>query len=119
MLYLSSFDDVDSQDIEVPSSQLSVKYNPSIGITLENSPALVLNADFTPLSHLPLSLMYWQDAIRTVLSGKADVLAEYNLRVRSVSCEFTLPSVISLKVYQVSLSFFDYHVKLLNTVDSE
>jgi hypothetical protein len=27
-------------------------------------PALVLNADFQPLSHFPLSLCHWQDASR-------------------------------------------------------
>ena len=30
--------------------------------TLENKPALVLNADFRPLSYYPLSLWSWQDS---------------------------------------------------------
>ena len=29
-------------------------------------PALVLNADYTPLSYLPLSLMGWQDSVKAV-----------------------------------------------------
>ena len=29
----------------------------------ENCPALVLNADFRPLSYLPLSLWPWQEAV--------------------------------------------------------
>ena len=32
----------------------------TIGKTLEGSPVLVLNADYTPLSHTPLSLWSWQ-----------------------------------------------------------
>lgn len=67
---------------------------------LENSPTLVLNADYTPLSYIPLSVWCWQDTLRAVFSGKAVVVAEYsNLLVRSVSCSFKLPSVIALKEY--------------------
>ena len=71
------------------------------GIRIEQSPSLVLNADYTPLSHLPLSLWSWQDTLRAVFSGKAVVVSEYkDLLVRSVSCTFPLPSVIALKSYQ-------------------
>ena len=38
-------------------------------------PSLVLNADYTPLSHLPLSLINWQDAIRAIFANKATVVA--------------------------------------------
>ncbi|HEY1885854.1 MAG TPA: HNH endonuclease, partial [Roseiarcus sp.] len=31
-----------------------------------NCPALVLNADFRPLSYYPLSIWCWQDAIKAV-----------------------------------------------------
>jgi hypothetical protein len=33
------------------------------------NPALVLNADFRPLSYFPLSLLSWQDAITACLQG--------------------------------------------------
>ncbi len=33
---------------------------------LETCPALVLNADYRPLSYYPLSLWCWQDAVRAV-----------------------------------------------------
>lgn len=75
-----------------------------IGIKLESSPALVLNADYTPLSHMPLSLWYWQDALKAVLTGKATIVAEYNIRIRSARQEFKLPSVICLREYQKSPS---------------
>ena len=61
----------------------------------------MLNADYTPLSHLPLSLWCWQDTLRAVFSRKAIVVSEYSdLIVRSVSCSFPLPSVIALTNYQ-------------------
>jgi hypothetical protein len=72
-----------------------------VGQKIEQSPSLVLNADYTPLSHLPLSLWCWQDTLRAVFSGKAVVVSEYSdLLVRSVSCSFPLPSVIALTNYQ-------------------
>ncbi|HEY7763898.1 MAG TPA: HNH endonuclease, partial [Aestuariivirgaceae bacterium] len=33
-------------------------------VAVENCPALVLNADYRPLSYYPLSLWSWQDAIK-------------------------------------------------------
>lgn len=72
-----------------------------VGLKIEQSPSLVLNADYTPLNHLPLSLWCWQDTLRAVFSGKAVVVSEYSdLIVRSVSCSFPLPSVIALTTYQ-------------------
>lgn len=71
----------------------------SIGKTLEGSPVLVLNADYTPLSHTPLSLWNWQDALRALFNDKAVVVSEYNILIRSVSYALRLPSVIALKSY--------------------
>ena len=34
-------------------------------ISLEKCPALVLNADYRPLSYYPLSLWSWQDSIKS------------------------------------------------------
>ena len=33
---------------------------------MQDSPALVLNADFRPLSYFPLSLWSWQEAVKAV-----------------------------------------------------
>lgn len=60
-------------------------------------PALVLNADFRPLSYFPLSLWSWQDAIKAVFLGRVNVISEYEQRVRSPSWDMAIPSVISLK----------------------
>lgn len=62
-------------------------------------PALVLNADYTPLSLLPLSLWSWQESLRAVLSGKAVVVTAYDKMIRSVSLSLQMPSVIALKHY--------------------
>mgnify|MGYP000235105629 CR=1 FL=1 len=63
------------------------------------SPALVLNADFQPLSYFPLSLLRWQDAVRAVVNDTVSVIAEYDTVVRSPSTEIRLPSVVALRNY--------------------
>ncbi|MBK1667401.1 HNH endonuclease [Rhodovibrio sodomensis] len=62
-------------------------------------PALVLNADFRPLSLLPLSTWSWQDALRAVLERRVTPVAYYDRCVRSPSTELRLPAVIALKRY--------------------
>ncbi len=62
-------------------------------------PALVLNADFRPLSYFPLSLWAWQDAVKAVFLDRVNIISEYDTAVRSPSFEIKLPSVISLKEY--------------------
>ncbi len=68
-------------------------------IAFDNHPALVLNADFRPLSYFPLSLWSWQDAIRAVVSDRVNVVSEYDRHVHSPRFSMRLPSVISLKDY--------------------
>ena len=65
----------------------------------DHCPALVLNADYRPLSYYPLSLWSWQDAIKAVFLERVNILAEYERSVRSPSFEMKLPSVVSLKTY--------------------
>ena len=63
------------------------------------APALVLNADFRPLSYYPLSLWPWQEVIKAVFLERVDVISTYDQVVRSPSFEMQLPSVVSLKHY--------------------
>ena len=65
----------------------------------ESNPALVLNADFRPLSYFPLSLWCWQDAVKAVFMERVNVLSEYERVVHSPSFAMKLPSVIALKEY--------------------
>ena len=68
-------------------------------MSLESCPALVLNADFRPLSYFPLSLWCWQDVIKAVYLDRVIVIEEYDRVVHGASTEIRLPSVISLKEY--------------------
>ena len=62
-------------------------------------PALVLNADFRPLSYYPLSTWNWQDVVKAVFLERVDVVALYDHVVRSPSFEMRLPSVIALREF--------------------
>ena len=62
-------------------------------------PALVLNADFRPLSYFPLSLWSWQESVKAVFMNRVNVVSEYDNEVHSPSFAMRLPSVISLKRY--------------------
>ena len=62
-------------------------------------PALVLNADFRPLSYYPLSLWPWQEVVKSVFLERVDVVAEYDEYVHSPSITMRLPSVIALREF--------------------
>ena len=71
----------------------------NIAVSPNAHPALVLNADYRPLSYYPLSLWAWQDAIKAVFLERVNIVAEYESAVHSPSFEMKLPSVVSLKSY--------------------
>ena len=62
-------------------------------------PALVLNADYTPLSYYPLSLWPWQTAVKAVFLERVDILATYEREVHSPSLDMKIPSVIALRQF--------------------
>ena len=64
---------------------------------LKQFPALVLNADFRPLSYYPLSLWPWQEAIKAVFLDRVSIIAEYDEYVHSQRQAFRIPSVVVLK----------------------
>ncbi len=65
----------------------------------DSCPALVLNADYRPLSYYPLSLWSWQDTIKAVFLDRVNIVSHYDQAVHSPSIEMQLPSVVSLKSY--------------------
>ena len=71
----------------------------TVHVPPESCPALVLNADFRPLSYYPLSLWSWQDAIKAVFMDRVNIVSEYDTMVRSPSFTMKLPSVVSLREY--------------------
>ena len=66
---------------------------------LRDHPALVLNADYRPLSYFPLSLWPWQEAIKAAFLDRVSIVAEYDEVARSPSTEIRLPSVVVLREY--------------------
>lgn len=66
---------------------------------LESCHALVLNADFRPLSYFPLSVWSWQDAVKAVFLDRVCVVSQYERTIHSPTFEMRLPSVIALKEY--------------------
>ena len=64
---------------------------------LKQYPALVLNADYRPLSYYPLSLWPWQDAVKAAYLDRVTIVAEYDHIVRSQRAEIRIPSVVVLK----------------------
>src|SRR5262249_41515950 len=84
-------------------------------MTMTAHPALVLNADFRPMSCFPLSLLSWQDAVQAVFSKRVSVVAQYDTWARSPSTQIRLPSVVALRNYQSAarrLAFTRFNVFL-------
>ena len=59
----------------------------STGAPPETFPALVLNADFQPLSYYPLSLWNWQETIKAVFLDRVNIVSLYDRMVRSPTFE--------------------------------
>lgn len=66
---------------------------------LDQCPALILNADYRPLSVFPLSLWSWQEAVKALFRDSVIVIAEYDRVIHSPATEIKLPSVVALKDY--------------------
>lgn len=66
---------------------------------LDNYPALVLNADFRPLSLFPLALKKPKESIGNIWEDTVNVVAVYDRVVRSPSVTMQLPSVVALRKY--------------------
>lgn len=62
-------------------------------------PALVLNADFSPVSTFPLSQWGFERTMRNVLKERVIVLESYDAELRSPSMTYRPPSVVALKNY--------------------
>lgn len=68
-------------------------------IHLNQYPALVLNADFTPKSVFPLSTINWQDAAKGVFLGKYVRVVDYEASLKTWTQEYVFPSVLAMKDY--------------------
>ena len=66
-------------------------------VSLEKCPALVLNADYRPLSYYPLSLWSWQDTVPSVFLARVIIVSNYSSTIRCPSFTMQLPSVVAIK----------------------
>ncbi len=69
------------------------------GTPPSNWPALVLNADYRPLSYYPLSLWSWQATVKAVFLDRVNIVDCYDRKIHSPNFELRLPSVVALKTY--------------------
>ena len=74
-------------------------YHPDLMRHPDACPALVLNADFTPLSYYPLSIWHWQATVKAVFLDRVDIIDEYQREIHSARTSMKLPSVVALKQY--------------------
>ena len=82
-------------------------------LSLEKCPALVLNADYRPLSYYPLSLWSWQDAIKSVFLDRVSIVSHYDRMIRSPSFSMQLPSVIVAQIQILQDLMFFYEISLV------
>jgi len=67
---------------------------------LDDHRTLVLNADYKPMSYLPLSMWHWQETVKSVVGRKVTVVDTYpDIYVRAANLKIPLPSVIALNDY--------------------
>lgn len=64
------------------------------------SKTLLLNADASPVSYLPITTISWKDAINKIYDGTVSILAEYSdWEVSSPSTTVKIPSVVMLNSF--------------------
>lgn len=68
-------------------------------VPLEQCSALILNADYRPLSYLPLSIWPWQEAVKAIFRGTVSVVYEHDREIKSPSQCMKLPSVLVMNEY--------------------
>lgn len=74
-------------------------FHPDLARHPEQCPALVLNADYAPLSYYPLSLWPWQTAVKAVFLDRVDIVDTYAREIHSPTRTMKIPSVLALRQY--------------------
>ncbi len=74
-------------------------FHPDLARHPDSCPALVLNADYTPLSYYPLSLWPWQTAVKAVFLDRVTIIENYEREIHSPTRTMPIPSVIALRQY--------------------
>ena len=81
------------------AARATAMFHPDLIRHPEQCPALVLNADYTPLSYYPLSLWPWQTAVKAVFLDRVDIVDTYQRESHSPTRTMKIPSVIALRQY--------------------
>ena len=84
-------------------------------VPLEKCPALVLNADFRPLSYYPLSIWCWQDAVKSVFLDRVSIVSNYDRIIRSPSFKMKLQlNILSelFNTWKTSVNWEEYGEKV-------
>ncbi len=68
-------------------------------IHINQYPALVLNADYTPKSVFPLSTLNWQEAAKGLFLGKYERVVDYEDALHTRTQSYVFPSVIAMRQY--------------------
>ena len=63
------------------------------------NPALVLNADFQPLSYYPLSLWSWQNAIKAVFLERVAIIENYDKEWERYPCDLNADGEIEINEF--------------------
>ena len=68
--------------------------------------ALVLNADFRPLSYFPLSLWCWQDSVKAVFLDRVNIISEYEVIISEfISLQIKISPKRRSKIFKYGLFF--------------
>lgn len=68
-------------------------------VPIDSITTLVLNADFSPVEHLPLSTWSWKEAIHATCADRVMVVTNYDRVARSQRMEMPIPSVVALREF--------------------
>lgn len=67
----------------------------------DHFPALLLNADYQPISVHPLKTLHWQDGLRAVMARRVNIVDEHPVSVRTAGgVDIRLPAVVALRDFQ-------------------
>lgn len=76
----------------------------------KNLHTLLLNADCSPLSILPLTTYHWHDAVRLFFGDKVSIIESYsNWKIHSEKMQMNVPSVVILKEYHHIKNKIDFN----------
>lgn len=84
---------------------------------LDHRPALLLNADYTPMSYYPLSTLPWQTKVKLKCEDVIEIIAEDDEVIHSPSMEIKIPSVVAGVRFHPRTPIHSHRVDQVSTPD--